>query len=155
MVTAFVTIHLSQFTDHVRGRQWLWSLAQEMVCPLRVLHLLLDLSWWWKTQGRSKWMRFSSVLYVWQIRKIKLWNTSPVLCRILSVVSIWQAVRVVKWSLLTASSVPGPTPLNWLQWDHKGMMTKKLWSASARTRCVSQSKTLLHTCSVGSVTLNS
>lgn len=93
---------------------------------------------------------------VWQIRKIdKLLNVWAVLCRILLVVSTWQAVQVVKWSLQTASSVPGPTPLNWLQWDHKGTMTKKLWSASARTPCVSQRKTLLSTCSVQSGIYNS
>lgn len=37
--------------DNVWRCQWIWGLAQEVVCFIRILHLLLDIPRWWEAQG--------------------------------------------------------------------------------------------------------
>lgn len=54
--------------------------------------------------------------------------------------STWPTAPVSRWDQWTESSALDPTPWSWLQSDLRGRTTRRRWSPSVRTPCVSPSE---------------
>lgn len=120
-------------SEHVWWCERVWGVAPALVRPVWLLHLLLEVSWRRGAEGKAQ-KQHIGVGLSFYIVFLLLGVRAPLDA------STWPTAPVSRWDQWTESSAPDPTPWSWLQSDLRGRTTRRRWSPSVRTPCVSPSE---------------